>query len=460
MQVTNVSICATEQAKAAGRPELTPELLAACGARYSRNNEGLDAILAKIDPENKDKSVDGIFKMIDYGHQSIADIVPIAMFLDNISILLAYLIWSWCPTAGGQESSTRYIKLNRDGLVDPHLFGIHPNDHEKWSNFMGRSFDAYQDALVFWEEQVTENPELARIPASILNDASEKGQKQVARMKRNYAFDRARYFLPVAALTNMMMVMSARGWVQLCQNLLSHWLPECNELGEKIKAELALSAPRMIKHAVRTESFVNGHFTELGGAAVGAEYRNQPTGESECIARIDLFAPTDVGESSLVCWLANHDNRYAYTGRDVARTSVRFSWSAVSIAEIRDFNRHRTGTKYCPLCPVGFYMAEEQLPSGKALAPKLRRLGDDSLRESLMHLALDGAEFAGWLLLGSQFYFEHTTTLDKFVYEAELRTGPGAHYRYAKHLRDTMVVLAKDYPDLVKSVKLGESEPE
>src|SRR5512133_4061035 len=119
MKVTQVSICPSSAASQAGRPALTPELLAASGARYSRNNDGLDAILAKIDPNNLEKSVDSIFKMVDYGHQSIADMVPVSMFIDGISIWLAYHVWTLCPTAGGQESSTRYLKISPDGLVPP-----------------------------------------------------------------------------------------------------------------------------------------------------------------------------------------------------------------------------------------------------------------------------------------------------------------------------------------------------
>jgi len=38
------------------------------------------------------------------------------------------------------------------------------------------------------------------------------------------------------------------------------------------------------------------------------------------------------------------------------------------------------------------------------------------------------------LLLGAQTPFEHGTHGDKFIYEAELRTGMGAHFRYAEHL--------------------------
>jgi hypothetical protein len=127
MKIQYVSISPTTTAENSGCYSLTPELLAATGARYSRNNEGLDAIVSKIDFSNTDKSVDGIFKMVDYGHASIADMAPIALFIDDISLFAAYFLWTLAPTAGGQECSTRYIKLDVNSVVDNDLLGI-PED--------------------------------------------------------------------------------------------------------------------------------------------------------------------------------------------------------------------------------------------------------------------------------------------------------------------------------------------
>jgi len=460
MQVTNVSIIPTEAATNAGSPALTPELLAASGARYSRNKEGLEAILSKIDPNNLDKSVDGIFKMIDYGHQSIADMAPVSMFIDHVSILLAYLVWSWCPTAGGQESSTRYIQLDKSGLVDPALMGVPEDQQDEWYSFMADSFDAYEKSLEFWDQIGTENPELTLIPSSLLHDPSEKAAKQVARMKRNYAFDRARYFLPVAAKTNIMLIMSSRGWAQLCQNLLSHWLPEANLLGQKIRTELELSVPRMVKHAERKTSFAAGHQKELETVAKIAASNATPSGEAPCTTEIELALPMNVSETDLVEALQDHDNRYAYTGMATCRTSTRFAWSAMTIAEIRDLNRHRTGQKYCPLLPQGFYCAADQLPQGTELNTEFVQLGDQSTNTSRSLLAQGNPGYAAWFLLGSQFLFEHTTMLDKFVYEAELRTGTGAHYRYAEHFRDVVSKLGEKYPDFAAAIALGSNEPE
>src|SRR4028119_567272 len=142
MNVTQVAIRPTEDSIAAGRPSLTPELLAASGARYSRNNEGLEVILSKIDPDNLDKSVDSIFKMIDYGHQSIADMVPVAIFIDQISLWLAYHVWTLCPTAGGQESSTRYINYQSTQNFDAEVFDIPQARHDAWQTDVRQSFEA------------------------------------------------------------------------------------------------------------------------------------------------------------------------------------------------------------------------------------------------------------------------------------------------------------------------------
>src|SRR5277367_2415113 len=197
MKVTQVAIRPSQASEQAQRPSLTPELLAASGARYSRNNEGLESILSKIDPKNLEKSVDSIFRMVDYGHQSIADMVPVAIFIDGISMWLAYYIWTLCPTAGGQESSTRYIKISVDGLITPEVTGVHQDS--EWREIMKRCFASYQSAAETWEALAAKNPSLMGIPQWLLEDPYEASVKKVARMKRNYAFDRARYFLPAAA---------------------------------------------------------------------------------------------------------------------------------------------------------------------------------------------------------------------------------------------------------------------
>src|SRR5690606_4851455 len=178
MNVIQVAISPTQASKDAGRPSLTPELLAASGARYSRNNEGLESILSKIDPENPDKSVDSIFRMLDYGHQSIADMAPVAMFIDGISLWLAYYVWSICPTASGQESSTRYINYSAKEAVPPAQLGITGCHSDAWRALISECYDGYTQALKLWQEIADSDPSIMRIPAELLNDSSEKTDRK------------------------------------------------------------------------------------------------------------------------------------------------------------------------------------------------------------------------------------------------------------------------------------------
>lgn len=473
MKVTQVSLLPTAAARAAGRPALTPELLAATGARYSRSNEGLEAILAKVDPANPDRSVDSIFRMVDYGHQSIADMAPAAMFIDGISIWLAYLVWSLCPTAGGQESSTRYIEMNVSGLPGPVDLGVPEQLHETWKGQMRWCFDAYGRALRTWEAVAAARPEAARIPKTLLADPSEKAQRQVARMKRNYGFDRARYFLPVAALTNVMLVMSARGWVNLCQHLLSHSLPEAIRLGERIRGELKLSAPRLVRHAVRKESIARGlwrEFETLAGpnrkiVEAPGHAPKTPCPDRPPTASMNVMLPPGVSAEDLSGDLEFHDNRYAWIGEGLKRAVVRFRWEAVAMAEIRDLNRHRTGTKHCPLKPCGFYCALDQIPAGSEAGetPSLANLaaiGREQADAAESRLEGGDPSYIYSTMLGTQYPFEHVTTADKFLYEAELRTGTGAHYRYAKHLRDALALWYEAAPRTKGLVLEGSAEPE
>ncbi|MBT3191770.1 MAG: hypothetical protein HN341_04380 [Verrucomicrobia bacterium] len=474
MKVTQVSIQPTDAAQASNRPALTPELLAASAARYSRNNEGLESILARIDPENMDRSVDSIFRMLDYGHQSIADMVPVAMFMDNISIWLAYYVWSLCPTAGGQESSTRYIELGPSALVDPETLGIPEEWVPEWQRAMARAFEAYGKALELWEAIGEAHPSLTAIPPSLLEDSSEKAQKTIARMKRNYRFDRSRYYLPVAAATNVMLVMSSRGWAQLCQHLSSHPAAEAQALARCVREELALSAPRLMKHSGHQTAIEQGIRTELKTLAVAAA-RGMPktlvedAGSTECPPRAEVLvsAPSRGCGLRFAGDLQYHDNRYAWMGSTLRRTAVRFGWDAMAMGEIRDLNRHRTGNKYCPLRPVGFYSALEQLPKdGDATADvslKLRDLNDTGRALSAKahtQLADRDPSYIYWTLLGTQFPFEQLTTADKFIYEAELRTGVGAHFRYAKHLKDALHEWYTQYPETRGLILEGDAEPE
>lgn len=475
MKVTHASIRPTPAATEAGRPALTPELLASVAARYSRSDDGLGVILGKVDQSNPDKSIDAIFAHVDYGHASIADMVPVAMFMDGVSIFLAYYLWTETSIGAGQESSTRYIKMSVDGVMPFEMTGLPYDQKPEWVEFISDAFASYDSAYNYWLALSEESPKLTRIPESLLNDTSDKAQKQVARMQRNFAFDRARYFLPVAALTNVMIVQSAREWARVANILNSHPCPEFNMLGKLIVDEMQLVCPRMCRHTGATEATRrmlanelevtrafrcglshNHSLPEFGNRSAerGSSYSMKPE------ANVELFN-VDNPINSLALSASSRANRYSAFGSSVRRTTVRFSWDAVAMAEIRDLNRHRTGYKWCPLNPQGFYCAMDELPTSDTTDfQPLEEFGWKFSVKAANELWNRSVGYEYWTLLGTQYYFEHTTQLDKFIYEGELRTGVGSHYRYAQHLHDALNELYRLEPELRHLVMEGTAEPE
>lgn len=473
MKVQYVSINPTQAAQEQNCYSLTPELLAATGARYSRNNEGLDNILSKVDFTNPDKSVDSVFKMLDYGHASIADMAPIALFIDDISLFAAYYVWTISPTAGGQECSTRYIKLSLDGIVSAEEIGLTESLAEKYNKFNQDAFNSYVETLAAWQKIADNNPSLTKIPQSLLESKNPRDIKQVERMKRNYAFDRARVHLPVGAKTGVMMVQSARAWANLASHLQSHYLKEFKSLGKEIAEKLAIGAPRLLKHTSENEAIKNmiefefsnskrlaSQFGQNSSSAQGSDYYN-----------VDHFLITQCFEPNrklleqyIVEGCKIRKNRYSPFSHHMNQISVNFAWKGISFGEIRDLNRHRTGNKYCPLVPIGFYGALDQLEERESFEAKIIIQEDskslDIAFESRKLLFSNIHKYFYFTKLGNQYYFEHTTTADKFIYEMELRTGVGAHYRYAKHCKDLLVHWYKDFPSTKEFIFEGSAEPE
>ncbi len=133
---------------------------------------------------------------------------------------------------------------------------------------------------------------------------------------------------------------------------------------------------------------------------------------------------------------------------------VSFAWNNPAIAELRDLNRHRTGHRYTPLIQAGFYLPPE---IDYAAHAELLTAQADLTRELM---ARGSATYVYSLLLGAQTPFEHSTQADKFIYEAELRTGMGAHYRYAEHLSAALHAFFAQVPEARTWVEEGTAEPE
>jgi len=429
----------------------TPELLASCLAKYSRSNQGIENIFSSIDWDQPDRSVERIFKYVDYGHASIGGLTGgIAMTLDGCSMFLAYKLFELSPMADGQESSTRYIEMGPESLPSAEELGIPEKFAQPWYDLGEQAFATYRLAYQYLDAIATADPSVVRLPDGAPD-------KVVRRLVRNFALDRARYTIPLATRTNVALVMSARMWATTIRALDASPFAEFRKAAALLREELTRFASRLIRHSHADKASQLQWQREIDLLASTIKEKGVPTGECPEKVWVSMdealpdFLPT---AGNVEGEFAGKDNRYSVVGPGVRRHMVRFAWNNMAMAELRDLNRHRTGYRYTPLVPTGFYRFEDDgLPPVQDLLQQQAAL--------ISGLASEAPECIPYAyFLGTQTPFEHSTHLDKFIYEVELRTGMGAHYRYAWHLEKAARVFLEKYPHFQPFIDIGDYQPE
>jgi len=448
MRITGLAIVPAPTAS--DLPQVTPELLASVLARYSRSNEGIHTILEKVDLANPDASIDRILKFVDYGHASIGGLTGgLAIALDDVSMWLALKMFELAQMADGQESSTRYITMDANNLPEPSEIGIPADLADRWRELMARSFAAYHAEYERLDALGQAEPERIRLPAGA-KPALEK------RLRKNFALDRARYFIPMATRTNLALVQSSRMWAATVKHLDSLPHPEAKAAAALIRDELIKQSPRLMRHSHAETSYEAQAQQELATSLqLGLERLSTAPLADEVWVKVDRATPPWLPESqSIADALRHRTNRYGYQGTTTRRMRVSFAWNNMALAELRDLNRHRTGHRWTPCIQAGFY-----LPPEIDRAAHATLLADQAaLTKELMERG--SASYVYSLLLGAQTPFEHTTQADKFIYEVELRTGMGAHFRYAEHASAVLREFLKQVPEAADWIEEGTAEPE
>ena len=448
MRITGLAL--VPPPSAADLPQVTPELLASVLARYSRSNEGIAAILSKVDLAQPDASIDRILKFVDYGHASIGGLTGgLAIALDGVSMWLAYKIFEIAQMADGQESSTRYITMDASNLPTAAELGLPDDLAGRWHEVMASAFAAYHSEYARLDALAAADPSLVRLP-------SDAKPAVVARLRKNYALDRARYFIPLATRTNLALVQSSRMWAATVKHLDSLPHPEARAAAKLIRDELLKQSPRLMRHSFAENSYTAQTGQELEHSLrLGLERLSAAPLADEVWVHIDRATPPWLPEMQSVSDALRHRaNRYGYQGSATRRMRVSFAWNNLALAELRDLNRHRTGHRHTPLIQAGFY-----------LPPEIKHADHAALLQAQLELTRDlmrrgSPAYVYSLLLGAQTPFEHSTHADKFIYEAELRTGMGAHFRYAEHLSAALRAFFVHVSEAKSWVVEGTAEPE
>ncbi len=112
--------------------DLNPEDLAMVQALYSRSAESVRTHLQKVSDVGAGKFMSSMY--VGYGHKSIADCGTTTVFCENVSLLAAKAIQDW-PLYNGQETSTRYIDMGAQPIIDPVGTPASKDVLDKWMSF-------------------------------------------------------------------------------------------------------------------------------------------------------------------------------------------------------------------------------------------------------------------------------------------------------------------------------------
>lgn len=280
-------------------PELPPDQMAAAAARFSRNNQGLDAILQKVQHVPMEKRADAILRMADYGHKSILDLLEIPITLEGISMYAAARLFQFAKLGAGQESSTRYINE-----------GFNILSWQDTDGFNGGQYIKAEEMFEKWYSNVSSIPENA------------------TREERNSVLDKVRYDLPIIATTNVFLTQSAGAWRETLQKLRSY--PHEFQVTEIAMAcaEIEIAIERVAgKYAIKHSGFNNAWYDKFS-----SERNDLSQWDTNNHVGIGLFIPLS----------SNHkrNNRYDPWDLSFDETIIRVSMPR-QFAEVRDMNRHR-----------------------------------------------------------------------------------------------------------------------
>lgn len=407
--------------------EFNPQDVAMMQALYSRSAASVEEHVTKVRETGSGKFMERYY--VGYGHASIADCGSTTVFIEGVSILADKAIQDW-PLYSGQETSSRYIDMSHQPLVDPiGTAGSHA--------ILDRWLDFY----------TTNQPAVA---AEIKRRYPRREGENEAVYERAVAartFDSLRGFLPAGITTQLSWHTNLRQAADKLALLRHHPLAEVQSIARAILTALKEKYPQSFSHEWTAEQ-------ESYRAQAAAEtYFNAPRPPDDFQARTTI-APADLEPYRALLSARPPKTNVPIFLAELGTVSFDFM---LDYGSFRDIQRHRHGVCRMPLLTTAFGFESwylDQLP--------------ESLRESARQLiaeqtaAIDALEVDPtvrqyYTALGFLVHSRVTYGLPATVYVVELRSGRLVHptlrrlahrmYRYLTDQFPTLVLHADLDPD-------------
>ena len=398
--------------------EFNPEDTAMMQALYSRSAKSVVEHVEKVKQSGSGKFMETFY--VGYGHASIADCGSTTLFIEGISILGDKAIQDW-QLYSGQETSTRYIDMSKQAIINPIGTTESKAILDTWMNFYISNQEKIQDFL------------MKKYPRQEGEDESMYIKAIKAR-----GFDIMRGFLPAGITTQLSWHTNLRQAWDKIDLLLHHPLPEVKETAEKILAELQKKYTHSFSHPSYEEQEAYRELTVKKYSYLNPEddsaFRfktNVKAEELEKYRDITDSRPTKTGLPTFLGELGSFDFDFV-----------------LDYGSFRDIQRHRNGVCRMPLLTtkLGFsnwYL--EQLPDD------LRLEAIDLIKEqtsAIAKLETSPEIRQYYIAIGFNIFGRVSYPLPAALYVIELRSGKAVHPSLRKLAIAMSKAVSEKFPNL------------
>ncbi len=398
--------------------EFTPEDIAMMQALYSRSSKSVVEHVMKVKSSGSGKFMEKFY--VGYGHSSIADCGSTTIFIENISILADKAIQDW-QLYSGQETSTRYIDMGKQPIIDPINSKKSKKILKDWMDFYIKNKDEIQSYLRL------KYPRKSKEKESIYEKAIQ------AR-----SFDISRGFLPAGITTQLSWHSNLRqAYDKLCW-LRNNPLPEVQNISKKILQELKKKYTHSFSQAIIKEQ-------ENYRKKISKNYNFL---EPEKIKKLSL--KTNIENSELSQFNDILKNRPFKTGLptflgDLGCITFEF---ILDYGSFRDLQRHRNGVCRMPLLTTKLGFNEwylDQLPNNlRVEAEKLIKKQIKAIKE--LNTSPEIKQY--YTAMGFNVFCRNTYGVPATAYVVELRSGKLVHPTLRKLAHEMYYALKKKLPSL------------
>ncbi len=399
--------------------EFNPEDNAMLQALYSRSASSVEEHVDRVRSSGSGKFMERFY--VGYGHSSIADCGSTTIFIEGISILADKAIQDW-PLYSGQETSTRYIDMSKQDIIDP------------------IDNDVSKQILNDWMEFYTNNgEEVKEYIKSSYPRGPEENKNLYEKAIAARSFDILRGFLPAGITTQLSWHTNLRqAWDKLAL-LRYHPLVETREIAKNILNELRAKYPHSFCHKEYEKQ--EAYWKQ---STVGYTYHNS-------VAPKDGYQfSTDIKTEDLESYRELLETRPEKTNLPLFLADLglnKFNF-LLDFGSFRDLQRHRNGSCRMPLLTTEYGFNKwylNQLPSN--LQEQAKALIAKQV-DKIKNLDVSPEKKQYYVPLGFNVNVKISYGLPASIYVTELRTGKLVHpsLRKVAHLMHNS--LATNFPIL------------